>query len=77
MNGGDVGGWVTVSLFGLLAMSDEVFEGLYCRHGGGLIYGRYEGLVILLPRKGPLPPGQSLKEWRKVEREDGCWRLNW
>ena len=29
MNGGDVGGWVTMSLFGSLAMSDEVFEILY------------------------------------------------
>ena len=29
MDGGDVGGRVTVSLSGLFAMSDEVFEVLY------------------------------------------------
>ena len=56
MDGGDGGGWVSVSLFGLLAMSDEIFEVLYCRHGGGLICERYGGLVMPLLRKGPLLP---------------------
>lgn len=29
MDGGDSGGWVTVRLLGLLAMSDEILEVLY------------------------------------------------
>ena len=38
MDGGNGGSWVSVSLSGLLAMSDEVFKVLYCRHGGGLTW---------------------------------------
>ena len=55
MDGGDVCCWITMSLSGLLAMSDEVLEVLYGRHGE-LLTPRCSrgGLVMRWPKRAAL-----------------------
>lgn len=75
MDGGDVCGWVTMSLPGLLAMSNEVLEVLYGRHDGlltlGVLRRRIGDTVAEEGARFPLSPftfspRQALKQWRNV-----------